>query len=62
MTLVSATLAVTGCTPLAPVSGEAPPVRTQPAQSTREPDCARQFDDNDAGFQLCRGGESEDSE
>ncbi len=60
--LVSAAIAVAGCTPLAPVSEQAPPARTQPSSGTREPDCSRQFDDNDAGFQLCRRGESEGSE
>jgi hypothetical protein len=58
----AAAIAVAGCTPLAPVSEQAPPARMQPSDGTREPDCSRQFDDNDAGFQLCREGESEGSE
>ena len=54
-------LLLAGC---APVPSRLPetPTSTQPSTGTREPDCTRQFDDNDAGFQLCNRGDRQDSE
>ena len=50
-----------GCAPV-PSGVSETPTSTQPSAGTREPDCARQFDDNDAGFQLCNRGDRQDSE
>ena len=45
-----------GCAPV-PSGVRETPTTTQPSSGSREPDCARQFDDNDAGFQLCKRGD-----
>ena len=57
-----AVLALAGCAPLTAEPARGPAGGPEGPTTAREPDCARQFDDNDAGFQLCRRGARPGSE
>ena len=58
MTVALMAVALAGCAPLAPTSEQRPPPLKSQSGTGREPDCSRQFDDNGAGFQLCRRGDA----